>query len=195
MGVTDLPQVVEKLLEAGMDPDTPAAMVEQGTTAAQRQVISTVAGLQDAVEEAGLKPPALFAIGPTIHHAENLDWRKDLELTGQRIVLASANKQLAALLEIAGAETVVLPMPVTPAARVVLGALPLTGCVVTSRAEVDWLDGETGSPGWGDEVVAWCVGEAAAERARQCGWRRVVELQEQPDCGELVARIASGFAE
>ncbi len=193
MGVTALPQVVEKLLEAGMDPDTPAAMVEQGTTAAQRQVISTVADLQNAIEEAGLQPPALFAIGPTIHHAKNLDWRSDLELTGQRLVLASSNAKLASLLESEGAEIVLLPSPVTPAARVVMGALPLTGCVVTSRAEVDWLDGETGGPGWSDEMAAWCVGEAAAERAKQCGWRRVVELQEQLDCGELVARIASGF--
>ena len=192
MGVTALPQVVEKLLEAGMAPDTPAAMVEQGTTASQRQVISTISGLQAAIEEAGLKPPALFAIGPTIHHAENLDWRSDLALTGQRLVLPSSNEKLAAQLEIEGAETLLLPLPVTPAARVVMGALPLTGCLVTSRAEVDWLDDETSNPGWGDEVVAWCIGEAAAERARRCGWRRVVELPEQLDCADLVARIASG---
>ncbi|MCJ7754266.1 MAG: uroporphyrinogen-III C-methyltransferase, partial [Thermoanaerobaculales bacterium] len=40
MGVTALPTVVERLLEAGMAPDTPAAMVQQGTTAAQRTVVS-----------------------------------------------------------------------------------------------------------------------------------------------------------
>ena len=43
MGVTALPEVVHQLLGGGMDPSTPAAMVEQGTTASQRKVISTLA--------------------------------------------------------------------------------------------------------------------------------------------------------
>ena len=53
MGVTALPEVVHQLLGGGMDPQTPATMVEQGTTSAQRQVISTLAGLPEAVVSAG----------------------------------------------------------------------------------------------------------------------------------------------
>ena len=75
MGVTALPTVVERLLEAGMAPETPAAMVQQGTTAAQRTVVSTLSGLTAAIAEAGLEPPALFAIGPTIGHVKKLDGR------------------------------------------------------------------------------------------------------------------------
>ncbi len=56
MGVTALPTVVEHLIEAGMPPDTPAAMVQQGTTAAQRTVVSTLSRLTAAIEEAGLGP-------------------------------------------------------------------------------------------------------------------------------------------
>jgi len=79
---------------------------------------------------------------------------------------------------------------VTPAARVVMAVMPLTGCVVSHRSEVDWLDEERGNPGWQPESVVWCIGGEAAERARERGWLKVVELGEEVDCDELVARIA-----
>ncbi len=192
MGVTALPTVVERLLEAGMAPDTPAAMVQQGTTAAQRTVVSTLSGLTAAIAEAGLEPPALFAIGPTIGHVKKLDWFSSLPLAGKRLVTTATNSQMAFVLEDHGAEMVVLPMPVTPAARVVMAVLPLSGCIVRSRAEADWLDDEMNNPGWTPTSIAWCLGPEAADRARQRGWVRVVELAEGVDCDELVSRIAGG---
>ena len=189
MGVSALPQVVANLLEHGMDPETPAVMVEQGTTSAQRRVLSTLSELPSAIEAAGLEPPALFAIGPTVGHAETLDWVSKLPLAGQRLLVPASRSDSVAHLEAAGAEVVVLPMPATPAARVVMGALPLTGCVVGSPAEVDWLDAERGGPGWGNEFVAWCVGPEAAERARERGWLNVRELGVDADEDELVATI------
>ncbi len=191
MGVTALPTVVERLVESGMDPQTPAAMVEQGTTAAQRTVISTLECLPEAVKEAGLQPPALFAIGPTVAHAQRLDWLSRLPLAGHRLLLTSSNTRLAELLEDHGAEVVVAPMPVTPATRIVVGALPLSGCVVGSRAEVDWLDDERESPGWGPDAVAWCIGREAADRAIERGWQSVVLLEEGLDCDQLVSRIGA----
>jgi uroporphyrin-III C-methyltransferase/precorrin-2 dehydrogenase/sirohydrochlorin ferrochelatase len=190
MGVTALPTVVERLLEAGMSPDTPAAMVQQGTTAAQRKVISTLSGLVEAIAEAGLEPPALFAIGPTVGHAESLDWFGSMPLAGMRLVTTSTNSSLAEILEDHGAELVILPMPVTPAARVVMSALPLSGCVARTRAEVDWLDDEMNNPGWTPTSTAWCIGREAADRARSRGWTRVVELDDGMDCDALVSRIA-----
>ena len=194
MGVTALPTVVASLLEAGMPADTPAAMVEQGTTACQRRVFSTLAGLPGAVEQAGLGPPALFAIGPTVRHAERLDWYSALPLAGQRLLLAATDPTLASTLENAGADVLQLPLTASPAARVVIAALPLTGCVVRDRAEVDWLDRERENPGWTADLTAWCVGSDAAARARDRGWARVVELETGISCSDLVARIASARA-
>jgi uroporphyrin-III C-methyltransferase/precorrin-2 dehydrogenase/sirohydrochlorin ferrochelatase len=191
MGVAALPKVVENLVAGGMDPATPAAMVEQGTTAAQRQVVSTLADLPQAIERAGLKPPALFAVGPTVQHADRLDWYGALPLTGHRLLMTASASVLAATFEDRGAEVVVVPMPVTPASRVVIAALPLTGCVVRDRAEVDWLDEERDNPGWGMDTTAWCIGREASDRARERGWQRIVELAEEMDCGDLVVQIAS----
>jgi uroporphyrin-III C-methyltransferase/precorrin-2 dehydrogenase/sirohydrochlorin ferrochelatase len=190
MGVRALPQVVAKLVDHGMDPSTPAAVVEQGTTSAQRRVISTLSDLQSAVEAAGLEPPALFAIGPTVRHAETLDWISRLPLAGRRLAVAASRAELARRLEEAGAEVVRLPSPVTPAARVVMAALPLTGCVVCTAAEVDCFDAERIDLGWEDGITAWCVGVEAIERARELGWPAPVELDAVVSHDELVDSIA-----
>jgi hypothetical protein len=158
-------------------------------------VISTLEALPGAIVDAGLQPPALFVIGPTVRHAKALDWRADLLLLGQRVLMASTQEKLASVLEREGADIVLMPTPATPAARVVLSAVPLTGCLVSSRAEVEWLDEERDNPGWGPAVVAWCIGREAAERARECGWRRVVELEDDLDCAELVRRMAVPHAQ
>ena len=191
MGVSALPKVVEALLDAGMDPDTPAAMVERGTTSAQRRVVSTLAAFTEDVSRSGLGPPALFVIGPTVRHASRLDWFGRAPLAGHRIITSASHGDLAERLEDAGAEILRVPLPVTEAARVVMSALPLTGVVVRGRADVDGLDDERGTPGWGPEVVAWCIGREAVERAVERGWPRIEEVGEGTGCAELVARIAA----
>ncbi len=190
MGVSALPYAVSKLIEHGLDPSTPAAMVEQGTTSAQRKIISTLSELPAAVQEAGLEPPALFAIGPTVGRAETLDWISRLPLAGHRLVVPATRTELGRRLESAGAEVVMVPLPLTPAARIVMGALPLTGCVVCDPAEVDSVDAERGGPGWNDGVVAWCVGPEAASRARERGWPKVQQLADDVDENELVQAIS-----
>lgn len=190
MGVTALPEVVRSLLDAGMSPETPAAMVERGTTAAQRSVTSTLADLPQVVAGAGLGPPALFVVGPTVQHAERLDWFSRLPLAGERLVVPDAARQLVRPLEDAGAELVRLPFPVTQAARVVMAALPITGCVVTSPSEVDWVHEERGGPAWTADLPSWCLGEATAARARERGWRRVQPLSDDAGPDQLVEHIA-----
>jgi uroporphyrinogen III methyltransferase/synthase len=189
MGVTTLPVVTGRLISAGMDPQTPAAMIEQGTTSAQRHVVSTLSELPHAVTRSGLRPPALFVIGPSVARAQRLDWFNRLSLAGQRLVMAAAAESPARSLEEAGAEVVQLPSPVTPAARVVLGALPITGCVVRSAAEVDWLDEERGIASWPEAASAWCLGPEAAACARERGWQHVVELEADLTGAQLVRQV------
>ena len=189
MGVTTLPSVVKSLLEGGMDPHTPAAMIERGTTAAQRSVVTTLKDLPEAVTREGLGPPALFVVGPTVRHAEKLDWFGRLPLAGERLVLSAEAPGLARDLEAAGAEVVALPEPMTPASRVVVGAAPLTGCVLLSAADAEWLDEEREGQGWEESTVVWCMGPEAAKRARELGWHRVQQVDAARGSAGLVAWI------
>jgi uroporphyrin-III C-methyltransferase/precorrin-2 dehydrogenase/sirohydrochlorin ferrochelatase len=187
MGVTALPNVVRDLLAYGMDPKTPAAMVERGTTSCQRVARSTLSELPQTVEKEGIQPPALFAIGPAVRFADQLEWFQKRPLFGERLVVATSGVELKDMLELNGADVVEISLPVSPAARIVLGALPLSGCVFGSPDEVEALDDERDGAGWSPEMVAWCLNEATAHRAKDLGWRHVETVEGSPS--ELVTAM------
>ena len=190
MGVSSIGSIVTKLIDGGMDRSTPAAMIERGTTSAQRMVWSTIAELPEAIKAAKLRPPALFVIGPAVRHSEALDWFSTRPLFGERIgVFASDGSRLAETLELAGAEIMEVPCPVTPSARVVMGALPISGWLLRDASEVESIDEERDGRGWSAKVVGWCLSEGAAERARELGWQNVVELDDGADADAVAAAI------
>ncbi len=195
MGVTALPNVVSELLRSGMSPKTPAAMVQHGSTAAQRSVVSTLADLPDAVVEAGLGPPGLFVIGPSVEHARRLDWASQRPLGRERLVVPASATDAVEALEEAGAEVIPVPRPITPAARIVMRALPLTGCVMRSREDVEALDEERDSLEWRSGAAVWCVGAETAERAEARRWPEVQRVEAGSRASDLVERIRARTTE
>jgi len=112
MGVKRLADNAAALIEAGRDPDEPAAAVERGTWPAQRTVVATLGTLAEAVERAGIGAPALIVVGPVVARRETLAWLERRPLHGKRVVVTRARAQasgLAATLRALGAETVELP--------------------------------------------------------------------------------------
>ncbi|MBC7953103.1 MAG: uroporphyrinogen-III C-methyltransferase [Rhodospirillaceae bacterium] len=75
MGLSHLPEIAARLMEAGLPETTPAAAVESGTTPRQRRVLGTLATLPALAVEAGLKPPTLIIIGQVVSLAGELDWK------------------------------------------------------------------------------------------------------------------------
>jgi uroporphyrin-III C-methyltransferase len=75
MGVSRLGRITERLIAAGLDPDTPAVCVEWGTTARQRVVEATAATIAREVLLAGFDAPATTVIGAVAAlPAEGLRW-------------------------------------------------------------------------------------------------------------------------
>ena len=74
MGLVGLRQICEGLVEHGLDPATPAALVEQGTTERQRVVEGDLATLAERVEGAGVEPPTLVIVGEVVRLRGKLDW-------------------------------------------------------------------------------------------------------------------------
>ena len=54
------------LQAAGLDPDTPAAAIERGTTPQQRAVYAPISQLAAEAERHGLKSPTLVIVGPVV---------------------------------------------------------------------------------------------------------------------------------
>jgi uroporphyrin-III C-methyltransferase len=63
MGVGKLPDYTQALREAGMDPETPVALVEKGTRPGQKVATGTLDTIVEARDEAGIEPPAVTVIG------------------------------------------------------------------------------------------------------------------------------------
>jgi len=74
MGLGGLPEICAQLVAHGLPRDLPAAVVEQGTLAAQRVVDGTLATLPQAVIAAGLKSPCLTIVGEVVRLREQLAW-------------------------------------------------------------------------------------------------------------------------
>jgi uroporphyrin-III C-methyltransferase len=63
MGVGKLPDYTRALREAGMDPETPVALVERGTWPDMRVATGTLDTIVDVRDEHAIEPPAVTVIG------------------------------------------------------------------------------------------------------------------------------------
>jgi len=74
MGLTALPDICRQLVAHGLPAQTPAAVVQQGTTLDQQVVSATLADLDARVAEAGLASPCLIIVGEVVRLRDQLDW-------------------------------------------------------------------------------------------------------------------------
>ncbi|QPC84104.1 uroporphyrinogen-III C-methyltransferase [Phototrophicus methaneseepsis] len=75
MGAKSLPVWSERLIQAGMDPETPAAGIEWGATPQQRVVEGTLQQLSELTAEADLQAPVTFVVGEVVRlRAEGVRW-------------------------------------------------------------------------------------------------------------------------
>lgn len=112
MGVNALPDIMNGLLEAGMNPDMPAAILQEGTTARQRKVVATVGTLVEKSKEAQIKPPAVIVVGKVCELSDELSWYENLPITGMRVMLtrpAELMTDMAEKLRALGAEVLEIP--------------------------------------------------------------------------------------
>ncbi|BAN68820.1 siroheme synthase CysG [endosymbiont of unidentified scaly snail isolate Monju] len=74
MGLKGLPVISRELQAHGLPGDTPAALVQQGTTHQQRVFTSTLAELPVLAEREQPKPPTLIIVGEVVQLHEKLSW-------------------------------------------------------------------------------------------------------------------------
>jgi uroporphyrin-III C-methyltransferase/precorrin-2 dehydrogenase/sirohydrochlorin ferrochelatase len=72
MGVDTAPAIAAALVEHGRDPETPVAVVADGSTPTQRTVRTTLAGLGKSLAEEGIRPPAVWVVGEVVRLAAQL---------------------------------------------------------------------------------------------------------------------------
>jgi uroporphyrinogen III methyltransferase/synthase len=114
MGFRHHAAICATLIRLGVAPGTPAAIVCNGSTAAQRTVAGTLATLADVVAAAGpgIGSPALLVVGQVVARRGPLAWFERLPLFGRIIVVTrpiGESDHSATDLEALGAEVVIAP--------------------------------------------------------------------------------------
>ncbi len=112
MGVASMPVICRELIDAGMDPAMPAAILENGTAAHQRRVVSDLLHLPEEADKAAIKTPAIIVVGKVCSLAEQFHWAEDRPLGKLKILVTrpkDRNSGLTAKLQEYGAEVVEVP--------------------------------------------------------------------------------------
>ncbi len=113
MGVSTLGDICNGLMQAGMDKDMPAALVENGTRSYQRKVIGTIENLHDKAVAEKFKSPSIIIVGKVCTLSNDFDWFSKKTLFGKKIIVTSpinSNGRLQKELRALGAQVYDLPM-------------------------------------------------------------------------------------
>lgn len=207
MAVGNLAEVADKLVRAGKDGDTPAAVVRGATTARQQTVVATLGTIAARGGEAGIQPPALLLVGPGVETRRRIAWMEKLPLFGRTVIVTRPEGQaqdLSRMLVEQGADvieaptiTIEPPADYGPLDEALLGIRRYDWLVLTSVNGVAHVVGrllQTGSDARalaGVKVAAAGPATAAALEARSIKADLLpAEFTSEALARELVARHA-----
>ena len=138
MGMGNLEDITRRLIENGMSPETPSAVVADATLPTQKFVKATMATITDSCTKNKIMPPALVFIGPTAAGDSRLNWLAELPLFGKTVVVTRDAQGGAEFAEkIAGRMAVTIEIPVTK-----IKTLTDSGDFIKTLAQIhayDWV--------------------------------------------------------
>lgn len=113
MGMERLSDICSQLILYGKAEQTPAAVIERGTTARQRTIVGTLADISQRAAQEEIRSPSVIVIGDVVSLRQQLMWYEHLPLCGKVIMVTRADGQredLARGLERLGAQVEHFPV-------------------------------------------------------------------------------------
>jgi uroporphyrinogen III methyltransferase/synthase len=99
MGVENLGKITGRLMENGMAPETPAAVVHRASTPEQRVVTGTLETICAISEAAAMTAPSLIVVGGVVAKREKLRFFDNKPLFGKTFVVTRSRSQASAMVE------------------------------------------------------------------------------------------------
>lgn len=93
MGVKNLEIIASSLMNNGMHPDTPAALVRWGTTPDQSSFLSSLKHIAEESISRKFKAPAVLVVGSVASLKPKLDWFEKKPLFGKRVLITRSREQ------------------------------------------------------------------------------------------------------
>ncbi|MCX6089242.1 MAG: uroporphyrinogen-III C-methyltransferase, partial [Candidatus Atribacteria bacterium] len=112
MGVKNMDLIVRSLMEHGKSPETPAAVIMEGTGAGQKTVVGTLSNIFRKSRDEGIENPAVIVIGDVVKLRQELCWFEKKKLFGKRILItgiADSGLNLEATKNINGENDIIEP--------------------------------------------------------------------------------------
>lgn len=116
MGISNMADICKGLLDAGMRPDMPAAVLEKGTTSRQRAIVSDVAHLVERAAEEQVQTPAIIVVGEVCGLQKDFAWAGKRKLNGRQFLITRPRQnssELARRLRLHGAQVLEVPSIIT----------------------------------------------------------------------------------
>ncbi len=169
--------IANGLVCAGMDKNTPCAVVENGTRSTQRKFITTLSGLAGVVKTNDVKTPAIIIVGDVVNFSRKLDWFSNKPLKNVSVLStqkAKSSSRLIPRLKENGADITFFPMIQTTStlpqsfdiSKYTVVAFSSMQCV-ESFFECMAKDGNDARALFGKKVA--CIGSQTAKAARMRG--------------------------
>ncbi len=112
MGVERMESIAREMIDHGVRPDLPVALVRWGTTGRQQTLIGDLQNIARRIAESGFEAPAVAIFGEVVALREQLSWYEIRPLFGKRIVVTRTRRQAGVLseqLRLLGADVIELP--------------------------------------------------------------------------------------
>lgn len=87
MGLGNLEKITENLIKHGKMPETPVAVIKNGTTAKQETYTGTLGTIVGSVRENNVKAPVIIIIGEVVNLREKMKWFENMPLFGKNILV------------------------------------------------------------------------------------------------------------
>lgn len=74
MGLSNVAAIIQDLLQAGREKNTPVAIIEQGTTPRHRQHITSISMMLKTIKENNIQSPVMLIVGEVVNLSYELNW-------------------------------------------------------------------------------------------------------------------------
>lgn len=87
MAMGNLHGIAQRLIENGLDAQTPVAVITEGTRPSQKTVTGTLETIAEIAEREGAGAPAIVVVGEVVRLRDELRWFDDTPLFGKRVLI------------------------------------------------------------------------------------------------------------
>lgn len=77
MGLSKITYIKNKLIQGGINKNTPVAVIQNGTMQNQKTITGTISNITNKIMKSKIKSPSIIIIGNVVHFTNILNWRKN----------------------------------------------------------------------------------------------------------------------